>query len=203
MAEVMGIEARLAWALIVGEDAGKLEDPSAHYGAHDELDLLSAQELLGLLLHVRNLLKKKGYGIRETPPSWTIAEYTLYITRDYHIFLDSLGLKEVPLQPLLKTVFILFLRHPEGIRIKDKSNFEDELMEIYERICPFLNPEVRARRIRRLTDPSDNSFSEKLSNLNKAIDRLLGADSSAPYRVSGANGQPRRIPLDPMYVIWD
>lgn len=91
------------------------------------------------------------------------------------------------------------LRHPEGIRIKDKDAYREELLDIYAHIFPNLDEDIRQARIDRLIAPGQNAFSENLSHLNKALGTLFG-QSASPYQVYGANGQPRRILLDPVFV---
>ena len=54
----------------------------------------------------------------------------------------------------------------------------------------------------RLVDPLDNSFSEKASVLNARLDGLLPPEVADHYKISGANGHPRRIALDPLLVTW-
>jgi len=56
---------------------------------------------------------------------------TVFITNDYRIFLKDYGMKEVVMSPLPKSVFILFMRHPEGILFKQLSNYYDELLSIF------------------------------------------------------------------------
>lgn len=215
MAVVAGIEARLAWAILFGESAtGLLEEPATSYGTAEELDLLSARELLALLGRIRTLLAAKGYDIsdRGDSPSQMQGPATLLIDRDYRVFVTFPeeavpGSKELALQPILKTVFILFLKHPEGISLKDRAAYQAELDAIYTRICPNLDPDARARRIARLVSPLDNSFSEKLSNLNKHLENFLSRHlpptEAAHYQIRGQRGLPRRIALDPLFVRWE
>ncbi|MBQ9184298.1 MAG: hypothetical protein IJ151_00295 [Bacteroidales bacterium] len=203
MKALMGIQASLAWAILFGKTA-VLEEPEVPYGDPERLDLLSAQELFDLLQKVQEKLKEKGYSVNidKADKSLPMESQTLHISKDYRIYIDCFGLKEIILRPLLRTVFILFLRHPEGIRIKDKAAYRDELMDIYTRIFPNLDTDIRRERIDRLIAPGQNAFSENLSHLNKALSSLLG-QAASPYQVYGTNGHPRRIMLDPIFVVWE
>ena len=203
MKEMLGIQASLAWSILFGKTAF-LEEPEVPYGDSGRLDLLSARELFDLLQKVQEKLQEKGYtvSIDKADDSIPIEPQTLHIGKDYRIFIDCLGHKEIPLRPLLRTVFILFLRHPEGIRIKEKEACREELMDIYAHIYPTLDEDIRRERIDRLIAPGGNTFSENLSHLNKALDAILG-QSAFPYQVYGTNGHPRRILLDPVYVVWE
>ncbi len=199
----MGIQASLAWALLFRKTA-VLEEPEIPYGDPERLDFLSARELFDLLQKVQEKLQEKGYTVRidKADESFPVEPQTLHITQDYRIFIDCLGLKEIPLRPLIRTVFILFLRHPEGIRIKDKGAYREELLDIYAHIFPTLDEDICRERIDRLVAPGGNTFSENLSHLNKSLFSILGPNAS-PYQIYGSNGHPRRITLDPVFVIWE
>lgn len=203
MKELMGIQARVAWEILFGK-TGVLEEPEVKYGDSERLDLLSARELFDLLQKVQEKLQEKGYDVSIDKADGPISPepQTLHISKDYRILIDCLGLKEITLRPLLRAVFILFLRHPEGIRIKEKQAYREELLDIYAHIFPNLDPDICRERIDRLIAPGQNAFSENLSHLNRALYSILGPDAS-PYQVYGSNGRPRRILLDPVYVIWE
>ena len=203
MKELMGIQARVAWEILFGGTA-VFEEPEVPYGNPERLDLLSARELFDLLQKVQDKLKEKGYSISIDKADGPIEPQpqTLHIGKDYRIYIDCLGLKEIPIRPLLRTVFILFLKHPEGIRIKEKDAYREELMDIYAHIFPNLDQDICRERIERLIAPGQNAFSENLSHLNRALSSILGPAASL-YQVYGTNGRPRRILLDPVYVIWE
>ncbi|MBQ7750007.1 MAG: hypothetical protein IJR77_02140 [Bacteroidales bacterium] len=203
MKELMGIQARVAWEILFGK-TGVLEEPEVKYGDSERLDLLSARELFDLLQKVQEKLQEKGYDVSIDKADGPISPepQTLHISKDYRILIDCLGLKEITLRPLLRAVFILFLRHPEGIRIKEKQAYREELLDIYAHIFPNLDPDICRERIDRLIAPGQNAFSENLSHLNRALTSILGPDAS-PYQVYGSNGRPRRILLDPVYVVWE
>ena len=103
----------------------------------------------------------------------------------------------------MKTIFIFFLRHQEGICLKDRANYADEISSIYAVISPETSETVREQRMVRLLSPLDNSFSEKLTNLNKRLEEILGKEQSPIYKIQGSNGHPRKIPLSTIYVEWE
>ena len=127
----------------------------------------------------------------------------LFIGRDFSIRLDGPKGNIVPLRPLVKSLFILFLKHPEGIVLKQRDCYGKELEDIYATIVPEVEKEVRHKRIQRLINPQDNSFSEKASVLNATLDKLLPEGIVDGYKIQGANGHPKRIPLDPLLVEWE
>ena len=203
MKEMLGIQASLVWSIIFGKTA-VLEEPEATYGDPDQLDILSARELFDLLQKVQERLQEKGYSVSVDIVDKPIPDepQTIHISKDFRILIDCPGLKEIPLRPLLRAVFILFLKHPEGIRVKEKEAYREELMDIYAHIFPNLDSDILRERIDRLVAPGENTFSENLSHLNRALGTILG-QAAHPYQVYGANGHPRKILLDPVYVVWE
>lgn len=110
---------------------------------------------------------------------------------------------KLPLRPLVKALFILFLRHPEGILLKQREMFRRELEEIYGVISPNTEREDVSARVGRLVNLQDNSFSEKASVLNARLEALLPGEVAEQYKIQGYNGHPRKIPLDPLLVNWE
>ena len=161
------------------------------------LEGMDAADLLALVEQAQERLKALGVNNPMGEPQ------QLFIDKEYNIRLGRKDGTVLPLRPLVKAVFILFLKHPEGILLKDRERFEEELDSIYAVIVPNAFPEIRQERIRRLVNPEDNSFSEKASVLNARLEKLLPTGSADHYKIQGTNGFPRRIPLDPLWVNWE
>ena len=51
---------------------------------------------------------------------------------EFKIYLPDYKNVEIKMTTLPKALYILFLRHPEGIILKQLSDFEPELMKIYQ-----------------------------------------------------------------------
>lgn len=195
----IGIQALLLWALLQARTDRVLEEPAADYAGM--LEGMESAELLALIGMAQERLRAMGVEVpavqNETTP------IRLHIDRHYAVRLDSPQGREVLLRPLVKALFILFLKHPEGIVLKERYRYATELEAIYGVISPNTSMEDRQKRIRRLVDATDNSFSEKASVLNATLDRLLPQGIVSGYKIQGTNGHPRRIPLDPLIVIWE
>ena len=192
MEMMVGIQARLAWGLLF---SGNLEEQAEDYAGM--LDGMEAAELLALIKKAQERLRElEDNSVASKPES-----SRLYIDRRYNIRLDTPDGPALPLRPLLKALFILFLRHPEGIRFKERALYEQELGDIYAVILPDADADTRQRRILRMMDLADNSFSEKMSALNARLEELF-PETSENYKIQGYNGHPRRISLDQLMVIW-
>lgn len=224
MTDIVGIQARIAWELLISGD-GCLHDSEPEADYNGLLEGMEAAQLLSLMEKVLERLKqlgaepvergrggevrkecvegeRDGEGGRPNGATAGREPETLYIDSSYHIRLGSPDGPAIPFRPLVRALFILFLRHPEGIVLKQRGRYEAELNEIYAIISPKTAPEDRQARIHRLVDPEDNSFSEKASVLNALLDRLL-SETAFNYKIQGINGYPRRIPLSPLKVVWD
>ena len=198
-----GIEAQLMWQLLYSGTGGVLEEPAVDYGGM--LERMEAEELLVLMAKVQERLKAIGVTADATGAmlgSDAAAPVELYIDRQYTIRMGASDGPALPLRPLVKALFILFLRHPEGILLKQRDRYRQELEEIYSVICPNTAIEDVRARVGRLVNLQDNSFSEKASVLNARLDELLPSGTAEDYKIQGYNGHPRRVPLNPLFIHW-
>lgn len=198
MGEFAGIEAQLAWMLLFSMEDGFLRESSAIDYA-GMLEGMEAAELLDLIKAARQRLVE--IGVRNDTDMQVPVE--LYIDKDYRIHMGGPAGEPIPFRPLVRAVFILFLKHPEGILLKDRARFQKELEDIYQAIAPNVDAEDRRRRVRKLTNLEDNAFCENLSVLNATLERILPVSQVHDFKVQGNNGYPRRIPLSPLLVHWD
>ncbi len=128
----------------------------------------------------------------------------LYITSDYRVFLPEFGNIEVDLSPLPRAVFILFLRHPEGIVFKEIGDYFLELLSIYRVIMGRRYNELRARSsLAALCDPFKNSLNEKCSRIREKFYEILTPDAAPLYCIDGVRSQPKRISLPSALVNWE
>lgn len=128
----------------------------------------------------------------------------LYITADYRIFLPEFDNKEVPLGPLPKTVFILFLRHPEGIVLKQIGDYFSELVEIHRVVMGAKYKESKARAsLQRICNPLTNSLNEKISRIHEALRSILDETIALHYFICGKKSEPKQILLPQGLVNWE
>ena len=121
---------------------------------------------------------------------------TLIVTSDYRLFLKDYGMKEVEMSPLPKSLFILFLRHPEGIPFKSLSDYEDELFSIYKNITRTENMEQIRERINALINPLDNSINVNCTRIRISFVKLIPEFLAKNYYITGCKGERKRILLD-------
>lgn len=144
------------------------------------------------------LLKNKGLFnlLTETIAPMLLPDLSrLRVTDDFKIFLTDYQNMEVEMNPLSKTVYFLFLRHPRGIFLRHLSFYRDELAEIYKLLSGRSSLDDMLESVKRLSDPSDNSIYEKCSRVKRAFLKNLSDDIARNYYISGAIDHPKSIAL--------
>lgn len=121
---------------------------------------------------------------------------TLVITRDYRIMLPDFNNMEIKMEPLPKAVFLLFLRHPEGIYFKQLQRYSHELYQIYRAVTKSEDISDVYPRLERVTDPYDNSINEKCSRIREAFVSKMSLDIAENYFITGRRGCEKKIKLD-------
>ena len=192
--DMIGVEAQL-WLRHCLE-GGVLEDPAVDYLAEkvDGMDAAALLEAMGLI--------RKRLAEIEVLEGTDEGEKIL-VTRDYRILLPDRFNTEIRMRPLVKTVFLLFLRHPEGIRFGDLPAYRNEMMDLYRGITRRAGgPEIE-QSIDRLVNPRDNSIHEKAANLSATLSRYFRPQELHAYTLTGKAGTPKRIRLDRTLVEWE
>lgn len=96
----------------------------------------------------------------------------LVITKDFRFILPNYGNKEVMLSPIHKSLYMLFLNHPEGIEFKNLIDYREELLAIYE-VGNRVGPDKMVETVNRLANPLDNAINEKCSRIKAAFSDLM------------------------------
>lgn len=170
-------------------------------------NVLYPEAVMEKIRQVRHMVAElRQLGVNEN----TIAELTkeektlsrLFITSDYRIFLPEYNNAEVKLHPLPKALFILFLRHPEGIVLKEMADYFTELLSIYKVIVGDKYQEKAKRSLERICNPLDNSINEKISRINEVLRQLMDEAIAVQYFISGKRNEARQIMLPQTLISW-
>ena len=138
----------------------------------------------GVQLHLLNEL------VEEQP---TLSR--LVITKDFRFFLPDYNNMEITMSPLPKAVYLLFLKHPEGISFKQLRYYYTELLDIYKQISNRVIESNIESSIRDLTDPTKNSINEKCARIREAFLKQFDSVYAQHYYITGKRSEPKRITL--------
>ena len=127
----------------------------------------------------------------------------MVITAKYKIFLPDFNRLEITMAPLPKAVFLLFLKHPEGIIFKHLPDYKDELAAIYKSISNRDDDYKIMQSIEDITNPFNNSINEKCSRIREAFVRHFTDDIAKHYYITGNRSMPKRITIDRSLVEWE
>lgn len=126
----------------------------------------------------------------------------LIVAKDCTILLADYK-KEVKMEPIVKAIYLLFLKHPEGIAFKRLPDYERELADIYQKIKPFGLTERAIRSIEDVTNPLLNSINEKCSRVKAAFQSVVDPTLLEQYIIVGKSGEAKKIELPRELVVWE
>ena len=126
----------------------------------------------------------------------------LRITRQFKILLVDYDM-EIKMGPLPKTVFLFYLRHPEGVKFTYLQDYVDELRNIYGHVSVNDDPVKMDESIASLTDPLNNSICEKCAAIKKAFMLKVHDNVARNYYITGMQGGEKGIALDRNLVEWE
>lgn len=188
---------------MVFEEEEKIEfiepDPveEAEEAKRRDLELLRAAVLNYITEHradpeelMRTLLRGK-YILRDDGMS------RLTVNRDLKIILPDYDELEIRLSPLAKALYILFLKYPDGIVLKDIGDYRDELGGIYEIVMPGRDDSLAEQAIDNVCSPFSDTLRQNLSRIKRAFSvNILDKDIAEHYYITGRRGEPYRIALN-------
>lgn len=192
----------------IDDEWGDAEIPSDNF-ADDSFSPEEQEETINVLMEeVReriNKLRQRG-----------IAEYLLeqlihpenrlsrmVITKDWRILLPDYNNMEIKMEPLVKAVYLLFLRHPEGIAFKQLPDYREELTRIYNQLKPSGLKGRAMQSIEDVTNPMGNSINEKCARIRAAFVGQFDDYMAKSYYIDGLRGEVKKIALPRNLVTWE
>lgn len=168
---------------------------------------VSNDEVAGLIKEVREKIEKlREHGMAEKLILKLLEKEPklsrLVITKDYRILLPDYNDMEIKMEPLVKAVYLLFLRHPEGIVFKCLPDYRKELAEVYQKIRPLGLNERAIQSIEDVTNPCLNSINEKCARIRGAFVSQFDERLAEHYFIVGNRGKEKKIALPRDLVIW-
>lgn len=180
-------------------------EPPSELGFSSQIEVESTDDLMDEVRERIAKLRQRG-----------IAEYILeqlihpdnrlsrmVITKDWRILLPDYNGMEIKMEPLVKAVYLLFLRHPEGIVFKHLPDYRQELTNIYSNLRPFGLSDKAIQSIDDVTNPLLNSINEKCARIRGAFVGLFDNYMAKSYYVDGLRGEAKKISLPRNLVSWE
>ena len=127
----------------------------------------------------------------------------MVITKDWRIVLPDYNDMEIKMEPLVKAVYLLFLRHPEGIVFKHLPDYRQELTKIYSKLRPLGLSDKAIQSIEDVTNPLLNSINEKCARIRGAFVGQFDNYMAKNYYVDGQRGEAKKISLPRNLVVWE
>ena len=127
----------------------------------------------------------------------------LNITTAGAIILSDFGGNEVKMDDLTKSVYFYYLRHPEGARLKELQDHEEEILRYYMGITGRDDIKQIRKSLHNHLDPYGNNLNVSISRIKKAFKDIVGDRIAKFYYVDGRYAEPRKIALDRDLVIWE
>lgn len=119
----------------------------------------------------------------------------LHVTSDLRILLPEID-RQFSFKPQAKTLYLFFLRHPEGVNLKDLVDYREELMEIYCQLTNRFDDDTINSAIDSIIDSTNNNANVLLSRINGHIKEVISDTQLANlYCILGQRGDIKRISL--------
>lgn len=127
----------------------------------------------------------------------------LVITKKHEILLPDYNNMVIKMEPLVKAIFFLFLKHPEGIIFKHLPDYRQELIDIYKELRPLGMSNRSLQSIEDVTNPFLNSINEKCARIRASFINKFDDHLAKNYYITGERGEAKKIKLPRDLVVWE
>lgn len=126
--------------------------------------------------------------------------HVVYLDDEYNVVLPQYGNRVVVMPPLARSLYVLFLYHPEGLDVKSISDYAVELECIYRMVSKRNNPTVIRRVVEEITIPFNNTIYKNISIIRAAFYGCLPADVAQNYIPLRRFAGDKRLTLNCSFV---
>lgn len=188
------------------EEALKISDE-----IKSKIDILLAngkhKALADMVIHICSNLKDIKPELYEKIKSLNIDNNktklsSLVIDSNYRIYLPDYGNIEIIMSPLPKTLYLFFLKNPNGVMLHNLVDHKKELLSIYNKVTNSSEPSEIVKRIDDMVDMSNNSINEKCSRIKEAFVSKIDDSLAQYYYVTGKRGESKKIKLPQNQIVF-
>lgn len=172
-------------------------DQCMNHFVNRDVSILNSQQFFDILDGIRKSMTFRGRSVLLQKPS--ILEIK---GRTKKIFFADLGGLELRLNPKEKALFLLFLKHPEGLILNELQDYKQELIASYSCFCTQTDKELINQSITTLINPLDQDRDIVLSRINKKIKDTVGELLMDFYTIKGGRGESKKIKLERELVLY-
>ncbi len=159
-------------------------------------ELKDSGQLLFLIPILKNLLEKQSQSIQ-------LDSISRLEINSYNRILLPYFKKEVELSYLTKAVYFLFLKHPEGINLKELGNYQKELLSIYTSVSNQLDYDKMVKSVEDVVNLETKAIYTHLSRIKSAYYKIMDESFAKYYIVSGNGEEERKVLFDTSSIVWD
>ena len=124
-------------------------------------------------------------------------ESPIVVNNDFKIILPDYDEVELKMSCIQKMLYMFFMRHPEGVRLKELVDHASELAAIYGCIKDCSRAEAM-KKVEQYIFSSDLR-NQALSKINRIVARTVKwpeANGDNPYMIAGKRGEIYRLPIE-------
>lgn len=149
-------------------------------------------QLLQVLPIIEKYLKKNNSSNRELS--------TLKIDINYNLLLVDYNI-EIKLSHLTKSIYLLFLNNPKGIKLTELENYAEELLGYYKVISNRDDYDKMKGSISDIINTKSNAIYVHLSRIKSAFINVIHPDIAKNYYIDGGKMETKKILLDRTLVV--
>ena len=170
------------------------------------------KEIVNSILEQLQTLKDKGSLLQVLPivenylknqSTVSISELSrLKIDENFSILLTDYNL-EIKLSHLTKSIYLLFLNHPEGILLTNLGLYKKELLEHYKKLSSRDDFDKMQISIDDIVTQKSNAIYVHLSRIKSAFTKVVHHSIAKHYFIDGGKNKPKKIKLDTNLIQWN
>ena len=147
---------------------------------------------------VNTLLEKLGTDLIKSIEGMQLKPLSsLVIDPLYNIHLPEYN-KKIEMHTLPKTIYVFFLRHPQGVVLKNLSDHRQELKQIYMTMTrQSITHEEAYQKIDGILDFTNGRLNQYICRISESFRKELSSDLAKKYAIEGQRNGIRHISLQP------